>query len=69
MSFFALFFDFLAHLKPSGIFFEIFSDFLRFWIDFGRFWEGFGRVVSLIFLIVIEKCDFVKNSVSSRREH
>ena len=31
--------------------------------------EGFGRVRSLVFLTVIEKCDFVKNSVSPRREH
>ena len=47
--------------------------FLRFFSDFWRFWEGFakhfGRFFSNIFCTQIEKRDFVKISVSLRREH
>ena len=54
---------------PSRVLNQFFSILDRFLEVFGRFWEGFGEVFSMFFCSYIEKRDFVKISVSPRREH
>ena len=41
----------------------------RFLEVLGWFGEGFGKAFSMFFRIIIEHCDFVKNSVSPRKKH
>ena len=70
---FSHFFRFFSYLEPSCIFLSIFVRFFaivgRFLVVWGWFWEGFGWVFAVFFGITIENDDFVKNSVSPRREH
>ena len=62
----AMFSHIFAPSRDLNRFFPILDRFLE---VLGWFGEGFGKAFSMLFRIIIEHCDFVKNSASPRKNH
>ena len=62
----AMFSHIFAPSHDLNRFFPILDRFLE---VLGWFGEDFGKAFSMFFRIIIEHCDFVKNSVSPRKNH
>ena len=68
-AFFHIFSVFERILSHLAFLYRFLAFFLRFWEVLGGFCDAFWEVFSMIFGTHIETRDFVKSSVSLRREH